>query len=441
MAATGLLGVNPYYKGVNIDVSKPVNLAIQLEQKERAKQEALDKYFMDYEKSLNSAGMRQQDQDVFLRKLANNKDYYFKNREKILNPSKYGAEAQSQYMAGFKDILSDINKSKQLAANGKVLSTAVMDANKNNRTIPKEVRDAIFNNELSMSDPRFQAFDPVNFDAYDKNDATKYGNSIYSKIKLSESKPQRFYDPEFNEVSYKTVSDISNKSFGQIENLVASELQRNRGLVDDVKALARDENELNKLAKLYQDFSGKKMNPNSLQDVATAYTISLKPEAKVSYTNPKTLPTGGGKEDDFSPDLLVDQFYEAGDDYNVSIGGKVIKGRKIQLPPEIASNYDRKIGNRKFAPNYFVMSEDKLNVYPIFVTGKTTSGNDIITGKDGDGTNLDEKIPVKTSLIPTIGKEYGGIGYTRKNVGRNPEGGKKTKTYKGLDKNGNPIYE
>ena len=437
MAATGLLGVNPYYKGVKLDVSKPVNLAIQLEQKERAKQEALDKYFMDYEKSLNSAGMRQQDQDVFLRKLANNKDYYFKNREKILNPSKYGAEAQSQYMAGFKDILSDINKSKQLAANGKVLSGAIIDARKNNKTIPKEITDAIFNNELSMADPRFQAFDPVNFDAYDKNDATKFANSIYSKIKLSESKPKRIYNPEFNEVSYETVNDISNKSFGQIENLVASELQRNRGLVDDVKSLARDENELNKLAKLYQDFSGKKMNPNSLQDVATAYTISLKPEAKVTYTTPRPLATGGGKEDDFSPELIVDQFFEAGDDYKVSIGGKVIEGRKIQLPPEVASNYDRKVGNRKFSPNYFVMSKDKLNVYPIFVTGQTKSGNDILSGEGG--TSLDEKIPVKTSLIPTIGKEYGGIGYTRKNLTQG--GGKKTKTYKGLDRNGNPIYE
>ena len=439
MAATGLLGVNPYYKGVKLDVSKPVNLAIQLEQKERAKQEALDKYFMDYEKSLNSAGMRQQDQDVFLRKLANNKDYYFKNREKILNPSKYGAEAQSQYMAGFKDILSDINKSKQLAANGKVLSTAVIDARKNNRTIPKEVTDAIFNNELSMADPRFQAFDPVNFDAYDKNDATKFANSIYSKIKLSESKPKRIYNPEFNEVSYETVNDISNKSFGQIENLVASELQRNRGLVDDVKALARDENELNKLAKLYQDFSGKKMNPKSLQDVATAYTISLKPEAKVTYTTPRPLATGDSKEDNFSPELMVDQFYEAGDDYKVSIGGKVIEGKKIQLPPEVAINYDRKVGNKKFSPNYFVMSKDKLNVYPIFVTDKTASGNDILSGEGG--TNIDEKIPVKTSLIPTIGKEYGGIGYTRKNLGKTQGGGKKTKTYKGLDKNGNPIYE
>ncbi|NBQ17817.1 hypothetical protein EBU24_05875 [bacterium] len=52
MAATGLLGINPYQKGLNLDItSKPANLAIQLEQKEQAKREALDKYFMDYEKA------------------------------------------------------------------------------------------------------------------------------------------------------------------------------------------------------------------------------------------------------------------------------------------------------------------------------------------------------------------------------------------------------
>ena len=105
MAATGLLGMNPYYKGTDIDVSKPVNLAIQLEQKERAKQEALDKYFMDYEKSLNPAGMRQQDQDVFLGKLAQAKQLYLQNREKILNPAKYGAEAQSDYFASLRVII------------------------------------------------------------------------------------------------------------------------------------------------------------------------------------------------------------------------------------------------------------------------------------------------------------------------------------------------
>jgi hypothetical protein len=287
VAATGLLGVNPYYKGTALDVSKPVNLAIQLHQKEEAKKEALDKYFMDYEKSLNPAGMRQQDQDVFLRKLQDNKAYYLKNRDKILNPSRYGAEAQSEYMSNFKGILSDIDRSKQLAANGKVIATAVMDAKKNNRTIPTDVTDAIYNNELSMGDSRHQAFDPVNFDAYDKHDPFKYQQGIYSRIKPSESMPERIYDSKNKEIIYKTVNDISNKSFGEIQNIVSSELQKDRGLVDNVKAIARDQNKLNQLAQVYKDFSGKQMNPNSIQDVATAYTLALKPEAQVKYTTPK----------------------------------------------------------------------------------------------------------------------------------------------------------
>jgi hypothetical protein len=155
-------------------------------------------------------------------------------------------------------------------------------------------------------------------------------------------------------------------------------------------------------------------------DVAAAFALSLKQLGKTTESTPVFKPVGrksDDKEDDFSPELMVDQFYEAGDPFNATIGGKIIKGKKIQLPPEVAINYDRKVGNKKFSPNYFVMSDDKLNVYPIFVTGKTASGNDILSGEGG--TIIDEKIPVKTSLIPTIGKEYGGIGYTRKNIGRN----------------------
>ena len=287
MAATGLLGVNPYFKGVEINTDKPTQMAIGIEQRDQAKREALDKYFMDYEKSLNPAGMRQQDQDVFLRKLQENKAYYLKNRDKILNPSRYGAEAQSEYMSNFKNILSDIDRSKQLAANGKVIATAVMDAKKNNRTIPSDVTDAIYNNELSIGDSRHQAFDPVNFDAYDKHDPFKYQQGIYSRIKPSESLPIRHEDKNTHEVFYETKNDIDKNSFGEIQSVVTSELQKDRGLVDNVKAIARDQNKLNQLAQVYKDFSGKQMNPNSMQDVATAYTLALKPAAQVKYTTPK----------------------------------------------------------------------------------------------------------------------------------------------------------
>jgi hypothetical protein len=117
MAATGLLGVNPYYKGVEIDVSKPVNLAIQIEQKNQAKREAIDKYFMDYEKSLNSAGMRQQDQDVFLRKLQENKEYYLKNKDRYKKYYEDNKEYFKEYLLNFK--LDNPNYYKEYISNRK----------------------------------------------------------------------------------------------------------------------------------------------------------------------------------------------------------------------------------------------------------------------------------------------------------------------------------
>lgn len=311
MAATGLLGVNPYYKGTDVDISsKPVNLAIQLHQKEEAKKEALDKYFMDYEKSLNPAGMRQQDQDVFLKKLQENKAYYLKNRDKILNPARYGAEAQSQYMANFKGILSDIDKSKQLAANGKVIATAMMDAKKNNRTVPKEVADAIYNNELSMGDNRHQAFDPVNFDAYDKHDPTKYQQSIYSKIKPTELPGKKVWNQNRGEYELEVTKDITKDALNQIGLEVSGELQKDRGLQDTVKGIMMDENKMAQIGQAYKKFTGMDMK-NNPTDVAIGYTIALKPNAQVDYKDYNNWKEQAMFKENYENNLVKNNFKNA----------------------------------------------------------------------------------------------------------------------------------
>lgn len=413
MAATGLLGVNPYYKGTELDVSKPVNLAIQLHQKEEAKKEALDKYFMDYEKSLNPAGMRQQDQDVFLKKLAQNKDYYLRNREKILNPSRYGAEAQSEYMSNFKGILSDIDRSKQLAANGKVIATAVMDAKKNNRTIPKDVTDAIYNNELSMGDSRHQAFDPVNFDAYDKHDPFKYQQAIYSKIKPSESAPKRIYDKANHEIYYETNNDISKKSFGEIQNVVSSELQKDRGLIDNVKAIARDQNKLNQIAQVYTDFSGKKMDPNSMLDVATAYTLALKPAAQIKYTTPREDANYRRLQGLYDQEAMVD--YRE----NKRLGN-VYKG-----------NY-----------NNLVDLVEQAKQTPKSIFNKETNQNETwyqvpMTKAVQSQFTTSEKVPVKNNKGEEVGQKV--IQKEVDNVLYNPRTKQWIGYYQNLDNNGNPT--
>jgi hypothetical protein len=446
MAATGLLGINPYFKGVKIDTSKPVNLAIQLEQKNQAKREALDKYFMDYEKSINPAGMRSQDQDIVLKKYNDNKQFYMQNRDRILNPSKYGAEAQSQYLAGFKDILSDISMSKQAYAENKVAQNTYSRMASQGLEIPDGFMEAVQDSQK----PIYAGYKPVDLLQFDFNkpfSTEKFQRDIFVGIEPDKKNVGSRVNDQGQIINiYK--NEFDKESLKSFQNRAASQYRTNPSVTKEVNRLIKT-GEYKDLQSYYQ-----MLNPNMSidnadpADVAAAFALSLKQLGKTTESTPVFKPVGrksdDKEEDDFSPELMVDNFYEAGDPFTATVSGKLIKGKKIQLPPEVALNYDRKVGNKKFSPNYFVMTDDKLNVYPIFVTGKTASGNDILSGEGG--TIIDEKIPVKTSLIPTIGKEYGGIGYTRRNLGRNqsqPSDGKKTKTktYKGLDKNGNPIYE
>ena len=91
MASTGLLtGINPYRSGnVAVDFSsKPTQYAIQEIQHQRAKSEALDKYYKDWEKSLNTAGIGEQERRMFTEKLNEVKGFAIKNKEQINNPSK-----------------------------------------------------------------------------------------------------------------------------------------------------------------------------------------------------------------------------------------------------------------------------------------------------------------------------------------------------------------
>lgn len=160
MASTGLLGFNPYGKGVAIDISsKPVNLAIQLRQRDLAKIDALDKYFMDYERSINPAGVRNIDADVFVKKLNDNKSFYLQNRDKILNPTKYGYEAQSQYMANFKDMVNLIDQSKQAAANEKVVNERIFNAVQQGKSLHDGILPLLEKQRLSVLDPNYSQFD------------------------------------------------------------------------------------------------------------------------------------------------------------------------------------------------------------------------------------------------------------------------------------------
>lgn len=408
MAATGLLGINPYYKGTNIDVSKPVNLAIQLQQKEAAKQEALDKYFMDYDKSINPAGMRSQDQDILMQKLNANKAYYFENRDKILNPTKYGAQYQSQYLAGYKDMLSDISQSKQAMANDKLAQQHYYQAQQKGLEVPDGYMDAVQKSQLPIN-KGYQPIDPYQWHFDAPFSTEKFQKDVFAGIEPNkknvgsrtnnQGQVINIYENEFDKDSLKTFSNRA-KSKYKTDPVVTRETNRliRTGEYKDLQP--------------YYEMLNPKMSIDNADpaDVAAAFALSLKQLGKTTESAPVFRPSSqNGATGEYDPEGHLDRIInESPKDINyITVNGKKVEGIKIDLPEVLKNKYGMKEDNTTIKPNYFLITNNKGTVYPVYVQGKTKIGNDeIITG---------DAISVVNDLLPAMGDTYAGKSFLRKN--------------------------
>ena len=281
MASTGLLGINPYQKGMVVDImSKPTQMAIQLQQKEQAKNEALDRYFMDMDKNVNLAGVRSIDQNAVLQKLAENRSLFFKNKDAIRNPSKYGTEIYDKYMNNYKDALSIVNESKEAVGTLKAIETAKAQARGRGEVIDDSVMNGISNMHYGVRDPNYQKFDTANIISYKPHDPTKYQQDIYGRLKPDVDKEEEVYNKKTGKYELITTKDITNKAFDRINADVYGTYDRDLGLQKAVKTIASDQNKVNQLAQAYKDFTGNEM-PFTEKDLAVAYTIALKPAAEI----------------------------------------------------------------------------------------------------------------------------------------------------------------
>jgi hypothetical protein len=288
MAATGLLGINPYFKGVSIDTSKPVNLAIQLEQKNQAKREALDKYFMDYEKSINPAGMRSQDQDIVLKKLNENKQFYMQNRDCILNPSKCGADAQSKYMAGFKDILSDISKSKQASAEDKVLQNTYSRVKTQGLEIPDGFMEAVQQSQK----PIYAGYKPVDlfqFDFNKKYDESEFTKNVWGGLTLpTKEVPTTLPNGQvqYTKTSYLTpdiAQTVALNAINEYKNKPGSTKNFNN-LMKDANIFSAAEKEFGEAFKYTDPQTKKVVKPRieSPEQFVAGYALLKKPTGEIS---------------------------------------------------------------------------------------------------------------------------------------------------------------
>lgn len=360
MASTGLLGFNPYGKAPVIDFSsKPTQLAIQLQQKEQAKAEALEKYFMDYEKSINPKGLGKGEQDIFTKKYNAAREYWIKNKEAITHPTRYGAEAQSTYLAALKDAQSYIEEGKQATAERK----AFVDFINKQKAAGKHISDnylEIANNAMKPVQGGYIAPDLSQIQIYDPHNEKQFYNNVWGNIKFpTEEKTIYQKDKLGKQTGYEAKQTIEQITPNIIQNVVlgaANEYRNNLGTKEHFDKLFEDKKFVSQINDIFKkNFDNK--NIQNPEDLAIGYALTQKQPNIIKTTD---FQPGYEKKmrDKLEQSMRLkdygkDKESEMPDSVHIfdKIGGE---GNPVILPP------DTKTG-RKYKINYGIVEDDKGN--------------------------------------------------------------------------------
>lgn len=278
MASTGLLGVNPYRGGnVAIDfTSKPTQLAIGLIQKQRAQAEATDKYFKDWEKSINPAGLSKAELDIFAKKLKEVQEYGIKNKQAITNPSKYGYDAQSTLMAGFKDLQGYIEQGKQATAERKAFKDYVNQAIKSGKRVSDNYLD-VLNKAMLPVGAGYTPPDMTQVNIYDPHDDLVFSDKTWKGVNLPVS-----FDYEKEIVNGKKTGRVKPIETELITPEVAntyaqrarSYYRSNLGTQEQYNELAKDRDFVNQMNPVYKKYFGTDIK--TPEDLTVAYGLATK---------------------------------------------------------------------------------------------------------------------------------------------------------------------
>jgi hypothetical protein len=341
MAATGLLGINPYRKGVAVDFSsKPTSLYIDMQQKERARQEALDKYFMDYDKNINPAGMRSIDIDGLTQKQLEGKSFYYQNRKAIQNPMLDGGKAYTQFNKYHQEQLSGVAKSKKAAADELVLQKATLDSKKNGYVIDDETFQGTIKSSKSIWDKEYQPFDLKNFNAYKPFDPLAFGEEIFGKD--GERFTSKFAEQVVSGKSFKNfiVTTVEPSQLGNIEAAAKGRLingmRTKDGFARIVMAISENPYESAEINKVFRKYYDRDIK--SPYDIAVGLALqqapykreekigALTPETRITIAN-QTGRTGGGGNtlEDGDMDARISQIRSQSQDPNPQILS-IVKG-------------------------------------------------------------------------------------------------------------------
>lgn len=280
---------NPYAGGAVIFDSSPyANLYIQQVQREAAKDEALDKYFQEWGKSINPAGMRNQDTQDLLNLVNQSRDFYFQNKKAIKNPALDGGRAYAEYMGRQKEAMGLINSSKQIAQKEELINRNILSARQKGLPIADRVVQDLDAFRQPIRSQSWRDFNPDNLDFQPKPfDFARFTKDVYGDTKLGERIASERKVPETLEkiTTYETFVDEN--ELPKIESRARAAYSSSPSVKEFIDTISQNPSEVTRLNKIFKDKY--KTDISNPEDVATAFALSLSPAGKTREVRSKDL--------------------------------------------------------------------------------------------------------------------------------------------------------
>lgn len=419
----------------------------QLEAKKQAKEEALNQYFNELPNKLNTAGVRQQDlYDPKYGGITKEIEDWSTQWKLNADAIKRGGVAQQEHMARYNNILRKIDQSKQRAKFelelGKAKFEGKYDPDDDDlnvlQTVSKSIYDPTSYKQDGVSEYGFQDLSPAipKFDAKKQVEFFKaatgnlsagkvydYGKKYTSPTSGQVIVPfQKTYNPQ----QVKAIADEA----GKLAMTDESVLRHYNKILNDPKS-----DEWVELNKAYQSVYGDKAIVSTPVQAAQADAILR-----------ASVPLEVGEEQEIN-------YAQRQQDkrINISLNTGKAAGSEDISDYDLLSRYDNKVkgvsllglGNVKFielkdigAQDLKLISADgavspyKFGEYRGFLVRDDGdwegSGGKVVSRSNVARANLDRTTVSEANRLKKI---------------LPPKGQPKKKTYKGLDKNGNPIFE
>lgn len=449
---------NPYGGGAVVFDSTPyVDFYVKQQLQEKAKDEALDKYFMDWDKSINPAGMRNVDTQDFLNLINENKGYYFKNKAAIKNPALDNGAAYNEWFARNKEAMGLVSRSKDLAGKEELINKSIIQAKQKGLPITERVVQDLdlFRRPLKSQD--WRDFNPDNLDFQPKPfDPVRFTKDVFGGIEFSKrqvGKDQKL--PETKEIKRVTERYFSDDALPAIQARAASAYKTSPSVKEFVDGYIQDPVKYKQLNEL---FSSKYKKPiETAEDAATAVALTFSPVGKI--------------EEEIVPDKVAFATFNSGliKSRQKTSGGKGGAGETfdfLKKGVEIAKSGDSSLlndylsawkagektdtrGGKIGFQSATIRPDNKIEIsYTIpFSSGGVTIGRpqkDILDVTDPQLLNklaglhqlfLGSDVKIEKGIQKEAAQS---AAIKPQEAPKNKPSGRK---YKGLDKNGNPIFE